>query len=240
MLMLLVCQQNVVAGVVFYEDFDSYAPGPAPNGPPNYWVETNGGITIEVTSGVYCPTPNNSIHFLDTTSAAQGRLQAPFTPSVSVELECYIRSDNSEYEGVFVGLRSSEHGAGEADFYVGFGNESGGGQAGYIGILGGGGGWVKPDLLAYEEGAWYYVRRDLDCVTNEGTFYVEEVGNPSNNASYSIGMDYTASYVDEVDLWSSGSQGADAYVDTIRVIPEPATVSLLALGGFALLRRRRG
>jgi hypothetical protein len=36
--------------------------------------------------------------------------------------------------------------------------------------------------------------------------------------------------------------GTDFTIDgaTLSIVPEPASVSLLALGGFALLRRRRG
>jgi hypothetical protein len=46
--------------------------------------------------------------------------------------------------------------------------------------------------MPYATDTWYYVRRELDCATNTGTFYVEEVDNPSNNISYSIGNLYPA------------------------------------------------
>ena len=66
-------------------------------------------------------------------------------------------------------------------------------------------------------------------------------GHPGNpNASYTLsGLDYANSYVDKVQMSTSGSQGADCYVDEICVTPEPTTLSLLALGGVGLLRRRR-
>jgi hypothetical protein len=45
--------------------------------------------------------------------------------------------------------------------------------------------------------------------------------------------------IDPHDLQTLGNWNNDANVDAIEALPEPATLGLLALGGLALLRRRR-
>ena len=56
---------------------------------------------------------------------------------------------------------------------------------------------------------------------------------------------YDQTYLDSLIIKTSTSQGADCYIDEIRVVPEPSTLVLLSIGALALLtyahrkRRRR-
>lgn len=63
----------------------------------------------------------------------------------------------------------------------------------------------------------------------------------AGDATFDIGT--VSDVPSESDLeffWTSPSVGAgNQYIGLVTVVPEPATMSLLALGGIALLRRRR-
>jgi hypothetical protein len=55
-------------------------------------------------------------------------------------------------------------------------------------------------------------------------------------------FDYTLSITQDTDyvlIGVNAAQGADVQVDNVTMTPEPASMSLLALGGLAMLRRRK-
>lgn len=212
------------------DNFDSYVVGTTP-APP--WSKT-GGASATVSDSVSV-SGNNSLHLSDDGGGTQVHLSQSFFSMTHIVLEYCMLTSSSNHEGAFVSIMGD---AGD-EYTAAFSNGAFTGEAGYIGIHGGGVGWIKPDLLPYEEDTWYSVRRELDITTNTGSFYVEEVGNPSNNASYSIGRSayFTNVYIDELRLYTSYSQGADCFVDNVVVTPEPATLTLLTLGG--LVRRRK-
>ena len=205
--MILLATTVTNASPLLEDSFDSYSVG-APPVPP--WSELYpgwGGTPVytraeAATLGVTIQVDNttvisgNSLHFLDTSegvgSGVGSLLSQGFSSASSVVVEYYMRTGNDAYEGTFLALQ----GDAGADYAVAFSNGAFTGSAGWIGIHGSPAGWVKPDLLAYSEDTWYYVKRELDCISDTGLFYVEEVGNPSNNASYSIGRNYSNSYVD--------------------------------------------
>ena len=224
------CLNNDVQATPLFEDgFDSYTPGLEPPNPP--WVRIEEPLaTVDNTIAI----DSQSVQFLDSGSSEQTTISTSFTSSTSVLVEYYMLTSNSAHEGAFLQLK----GDAGADYALAFSNGAFTGSAGYIGIHGSPAGWVVPELLPYSEDTWYYVRRTLNTITNTGLFYVEEVGNPSNNASHSIGSNYPNSYVDGLYIYTSSSQGADCYVDEILVTPEPATLVLLMISSLSLFRRK--
>ena len=47
------------------------------------------------------------------------------------------------------------------------------------------------------------------------------------------------SYVEFIFAFNSGGGATQMYVDNMRLVPEPATIALLGLGGVLLRRRKR-
>ena len=233
----------------FDEHFDEYVVGEPPPAPP--WEEeyaggggspvytrqeaANLGVTIQVDDSVSWSSPN-SVHFLDTNSRVYSYLWGTFSPISSVVVEYFMRTQNDAYEGAFVAVYGD---AGEG-YNVAFSNGVFGGSAGWIGVHGSPAGWIYPQLLEYAEDTWYYVRRELDLTTNVGRFYVEELVydlGDSRNASneYSLGTNYPNTYLNKIGIWSSWSQRADCYIDGLVLIPEPATLMLIAVGVLPIL-----
>ena len=59
-------------------------------------------------------------------------------------------------------------------------------------------------------------RLDLTGQT-QSYFFVEEVGNPANSRMLPIGSNYPNTVIDGVMLHTSGSQGADCYIDELII-----------------------
>ena len=224
---------DVRANVVFDENFDSYPTGTTPSPPWDSVIDPIVSVTIDDSIFV----SGKSLHIDDPGNGVQAHLWQAVPQTPHLQLEFYMRTHNGNHEGIFVYLE----GDGGTDYTVNFGNAGGTGFAGYISLIGWNGGWEQPKL-AYSENTWYYVRRTLNCTTNTGSFYVEEVGSPSNSAYWSIGSNYVNSYINKINIVTSGSQGADGYIDEIRLtaIPEPGTISLLLAGVMAFMRCKRG
>jgi hypothetical protein len=179
------------AGVtVFADDFDAHATGSPPGSP---WEEgytlpfgvpitraeaASYGVTVMTDETVFFGPSGKSVHFLDLSGpgGAAARLLTEFDPVSVLTLDYYMRTDDPAAEGILVDLG----GDAGTDYVVAFGNASGGGHAGQIGVLSFQHGWVEPDLMPYTPGLWYHVRRTLDLEAGEGAFLVEEVGNPAN------------------------------------------------------------
>jgi len=244
---------TVEAAPILEDGFDSGTVGVPPAGWEEQYYSWSGtpysraeaaafGVTIQVTDSVSF-AGGNSVHFLDTStgtgSGVGSEIIRDLSPTSFLILEYYMRSDNNAYEGAFVCLQ----GDGGTDYMANFGNAAGGaGVTGYIGVFSWMGRWIQPTLMPYQEGRWYYVRRELDCATNAGSFYVEDVSDPANHAAYSVGSNYVNSSINRIRVLTSNSQGADAYIDQLSgVVPEPTTLVLLGLGlmGLSLAKSRR-
>jgi hypothetical protein len=53
------------------------------------------------------------------------------------------------------------------------------------------------------------------------------------------GVDSNIWWMELMIITNNGGQNTQCYVDNIKMIPEPATMGLLGMGGLALLRRRK-
>lgn len=243
--------------VIFEESFDTYPTG-GPPVPPWYedytdldatHYERSAAATHNVSqyvSNTHSVSSPNSMHFddesfyTDSPPGVGSHLGYNFSPATAVTLEFYMLTEREhpEYEGAEVRL-IGDGGQKESGIWFAcglFGHT----DPGWIGVEQSHPtqGRIWTPVMEYDADIWYYVRREVDLVAGSGSVYVEQADNPSNNALVDLPPTGNVTYVDEIRILSSNSGRTDCYVDDIRVTPEPAAFSLLALGGLLLAGRR--
>ena len=239
LIVVLAIGSIAVADIPLEETFDDYCTGQRPVPP---WEDhSQSGVTIEVNADVFYGSAGKSLHFLDETSSAQAWLKGTIPARTNIVLEYYMLTKNDQYEGAFVELRGDGPVGWSGSFgAVGFGNASGGGHAGWIGYVGAGT-WPEPEILPYTEDTWYKVTRTLDLVADTETIIVEEVGGPTSDPYIRSGVAGVNTGIFGINIWTSGSQGADCYIDEIKVTPTPgaALLGVIGLGMVAWFKKRR-
>ena len=112
---------------------------------------------------------------------------------------------------------------------------------------------IADTTTSIDDGEWHLMTLTLDKTGNEARFYMDGVQDGATTAysldatavgfvmgtrwgSRTLGTDSLGSTIDDVPIYNTALTAAEV---AALPIPEPATMSLLALGGLALLRRRR-
>jgi hypothetical protein len=71
-----------------------------------------------------------------------------------------------------------------------------------------------------------------------GSYVLDALNSTASDMNSGARVDFGFGGADPLTTWWSGDQSITGGKLTLTVVPEPATLALLALGGFALLRRR--
>lgn len=216
---------------VLWEGFDRAPEGDVPPGWDELYLGWGGiehpdrrsararGVSL-VVSAEASFRGGRSLHCLDTSGGEgqglSGALLRTLTPATSATLEFRMLTRTRADEAAFVYLR----GEGGPDYAVAFR------PTGWIGVHCSPQGWVVPELLEYRQNVWYAVARTVDCAAGTGDVQVWEVGREAEAARATIGPGSPLVTVNRLVIDTSGSLGADCFVDSIRVIsgptPQPA------------------
>ena len=226
------------ASVLFQDDFDDHVTGVPPAG----WTEVYGhgstiltreeaaakGVEQYVTDSDYFGASGKSMYLLDTSPVEASGLSHGFPSTASVTMEYYVKPVNSGRPGAEIRLQNDTG----VDRTLTW-NET------RFQIYSGGPG--KIDLLPYTENEWYYVRRTADGTAGTGSFYIEQVSDPTNSAYLDLAP--LTSDFNKVVIATSGMYPAEYYIDELRVVPEPGSLILLlscasSVIAFAAARRR--
>ena len=169
-------------------------------------------------------------------------LQALFKPSNQFEIALAARVvDDPDGAGSLTssgwGLQASN---GLGGVRIGYQNTAGGtvGKGTTAAV------WDNSDALSMDPLKWYELTLSVIGSTATGTV-TELDGSFLPVAGHTVTVSYTDTLAEMAASGFAGTRGAqtnDAFgyvLDNVTVVPEPASMTLLGLGGLALLRRRR-
>jgi len=207
------------------------------------------GSSIDGTDGWWSSTGPNRI--LDDAYSKPGRA-VQFYPGTGAHFILrWMNAPEKNFYPVyqFTGLRSNS--ANNIRMGISATNQQGSGQRFEFGIEG-------TDLVAYsdgqpevrltnvvpDDGVWYDVRATLDDVTDTLFLSYKETTSSTWTVRDDVTTGLPSSWYGDLQMpnqvWVQADGSDGPFVDDLRMMPEPGTMALLALGGLALLRRRRG
>jgi hypothetical protein len=211
---------SIASASVFTEDFEAYAPGSAMHGQGGWKGWDNSAAAGAPASSMYAYSGTNSVEIIGSADLVHEFDQAGGQWEFSAMQ--YI-PDGTHGTTYFLLLNTYNDG-GPYDWSV---------QLAYnldTGIVTSdfGGGATAPIV----HGQWVELKFLIDLDNNT----VDEYYNGALLSTHQWD-DNVHGTLGCVDLY--GNNASSVYYDDVRVVPEPATLSLLCLGGLALIRRRR-
>jgi len=211
---------SVASASIFMEDFESYAAGSAMHGQGGWKGWDNVAGAGAPASSLYANSGSKSVEIIGTSDLVHEFDQAGGQWVFSAKQYIPSGATGTTY---FILLNTYKDG-GPYDWSVQLACNM---DTGVITSDNGGGATAS---IAYDK--WIELKFAIDLANNT-------VGEYYNGALVSNHQwdDNVHGTLQAIDLY--GNNASSVYYDDITVVPEPATMTLLCLGGLALIRRRR-
>lgn len=204
--------------VLLYDNYESYELGSVPGVPPGHeysWWVSEHPETIKVVTPGYSGT--KCVQFQVSTSVGTGLIYGFHEQVPKAKMEYYVLNhtfgggSELRLEGVRTDSTWGD------DYAVQFRDNK------RIGLYSGAEGFVEQSPWEYKLDTWYYVCREVNCETGEGSFYIEELGTPDCRSwSVTRGPAPNLACLDRAVLATSVVKAAHFCVDKVRVrVPCP-------------------